>query len=183
MLRRCAMSLTRTSTALGAFYRRLAARMGKAKAITATARKLAVLIYRALSGRLAYKDPGAIGYYLINRAPEIKPCANAPSYSALNSSTSLPERSFSMRTLFLERCSRKSSRRSQRILNVAFSTVPAIALVPFLLMGQGLPTIKLRVTYRVADALRLSVGCLGLGLLIFHTRGFDFDLPNAFDVK
>ena len=72
MLRRCAMSLTRTSTALGAFYRRLAARMGKAKAITATARKLAVLIYRALSGRLAYKDPGAIGYYLINRAPEIK---------------------------------------------------------------------------------------------------------------
>lgn len=72
VLRRCAMSLTRTSTALGAFYRRLAARVGKAKAITATARKLAVLIYRALSGRLAYKDPGAIGYYLINRASEIK---------------------------------------------------------------------------------------------------------------
>jgi transposase len=36
-LRRCAMSLARTSTALGAFYRRLAARAGKAKAITATA--------------------------------------------------------------------------------------------------------------------------------------------------
>ena len=30
---------------LGAFYRRLAARVGKAKAITATARKLAVLVY------------------------------------------------------------------------------------------------------------------------------------------
>ena len=41
ILRRCAMSLGRTSTALGAFYRRLAARVGKAKAITATARKLA----------------------------------------------------------------------------------------------------------------------------------------------
>jgi transposase len=71
VLRRCAMSLTRTSTALGAFYRRLAARVGKAKAITATARKLAVLIYRALS-HLAYKDPGAFGYYLINRARELK---------------------------------------------------------------------------------------------------------------
>ena len=33
------MSLGRTSTALGAFYRRLAVRIGKAKAITATARK------------------------------------------------------------------------------------------------------------------------------------------------
>jgi transposase len=66
------MSLSRTSTALGAFYRRLAARVGKAKAITATARKLAVLVYLALSGRLAYKDPGAIRYHLINRALEIK---------------------------------------------------------------------------------------------------------------
>jgi transposase len=36
ILRRCAMSIGRTSTALGAFYRRLAARVGKAKAITAT---------------------------------------------------------------------------------------------------------------------------------------------------
>jgi transposase len=31
ILRRCAMSLTHTLTALGAFYRRLAARAGKAK--------------------------------------------------------------------------------------------------------------------------------------------------------
>jgi transposase len=72
VLRRCAMSLSRTSTALGAFYRRLAARVGKAKAITATARKLAVLVYRALSGHLVYHDPGAAGYHLINRAREIK---------------------------------------------------------------------------------------------------------------
>jgi transposase len=72
VLRRCAMSLSRTSTALGAFYRHLAARVGKAKAITATARKLAVLVYRALSGRLVYQDPGAIRYHLINRAREIK---------------------------------------------------------------------------------------------------------------
>ena len=48
-------------TALGAFYRRLAARVGKAKGITATARKLAILVYRALKGELAYHDPGAHG--------------------------------------------------------------------------------------------------------------------------
>jgi hypothetical protein len=57
------MSLTRTATALGAFYRRLAARVGKAKAITATARKLAVIVYRVLSGNLVYNDPGATAYH------------------------------------------------------------------------------------------------------------------------
>ena len=57
-----AMSLGRTQTALGAFYRRLAFRVGKAKAITATARKLAVLVYRTLKGDLAYCDSGADAY-------------------------------------------------------------------------------------------------------------------------
>jgi hypothetical protein len=47
------MSLGRTETALGAFYRRLAYRVGKAKAITATARKLVILVYRTLSARCA----------------------------------------------------------------------------------------------------------------------------------
>jgi transposase len=72
ILRRCAMSFGRTSTALGAFYRRLAARVGKAKAITATARKLAVLVYRVLSGDLVYNDPGAPAYHQRNRARELK---------------------------------------------------------------------------------------------------------------
>ena len=49
ILRLAAMSLGRTETALGAFYRRLAFRGGKAKAITATARKLAILVYRTLN--------------------------------------------------------------------------------------------------------------------------------------
>lgn len=62
MLRMAAMTLGRSSTALGAFYRRLAARVGKAKAITATARKLAILVYRTLKGELRYEDPGA-GHY------------------------------------------------------------------------------------------------------------------------
>jgi transposase len=72
ILRRCAMSVGKTSTALGAFYRRLAVRIGKAKAITATARKLALLVYRVLSGKLVYNDPGAAAYHQLNRARELK---------------------------------------------------------------------------------------------------------------
>ncbi|NCW26484.1 MAG: IS110 family transposase, partial [Betaproteobacteria bacterium] len=49
-------------TALGAFYRRLAARIGKAKAVTATARKIAVLFYNAMRFGMAYQDPGAEHY-------------------------------------------------------------------------------------------------------------------------
>ena len=52
----------RTNTALGAFYRRLAARIGNAKAVTATARKIAVLFYNAMRFGMDYKDPGADHY-------------------------------------------------------------------------------------------------------------------------
>ena len=62
ILRMAAMSLGRTPTALGAFYRRLAFRVGKAKAITATARKLATLVYRTLKGDFVYCDAGADAY-------------------------------------------------------------------------------------------------------------------------
>jgi hypothetical protein len=62
ILRLAAMNLGRTQTALGAFYRRLAYRVGKAKAITATARKLAILVYRTLKGDFVYEDPGAFVY-------------------------------------------------------------------------------------------------------------------------
>lgn len=62
ILRLAATTLGRTQTALGAFYRRLAYRVGKAKAVTATARKLAVLVYRTLKHGLAYTDPGAAAY-------------------------------------------------------------------------------------------------------------------------
>jgi len=61
-LRMCAMCVGKTSTALGAYYRRLAYRVGKAKAITATARKIAILVYRVLRGDLDYTDPGAHAY-------------------------------------------------------------------------------------------------------------------------
>lgn len=46
ILRMAAMALGRSQTALGAFYRRLAFRLGKATAITTMARKLAILVYR-----------------------------------------------------------------------------------------------------------------------------------------
>ncbi|HEY3497721.1 MAG TPA: IS110 family transposase [Polyangiaceae bacterium] len=62
LLRIAAVNVGRTSTALGAFYRRLAARTGKAKAVTATARKLAVLFYNAVRFGLRYTDPGAHYY-------------------------------------------------------------------------------------------------------------------------
>ena len=62
LLRIAAVNVGRTQTALGAFYRRLAARAGKAKAVTATARKLAVLFYNALRFGRDYLDPGA-DYY------------------------------------------------------------------------------------------------------------------------
>jgi transposase len=62
LLRLAAVTVGRTQTALGAFYRRLAARVGKAKAVTATARKIAVLFYNTLRHGMAYADPGA-SYY------------------------------------------------------------------------------------------------------------------------
>jgi transposase len=61
-LRLAAGTVGRTDTALGAFYRRLATRVGKAKAITATARKIAVLFYNTLRYGMTYADPGA-SYY------------------------------------------------------------------------------------------------------------------------
>lgn len=61
-LRLVATEVGRTETALGAFYRRLAARIGKAKALTATARKIAILFYRAMRFGMCYEDPGADQY-------------------------------------------------------------------------------------------------------------------------
>jgi transposase len=62
LLRLAAVTVGRTQTALGAFYRRLSARVGKAKAVTATARKIAALFYNTLRHGMAYADPGA-SYY------------------------------------------------------------------------------------------------------------------------
>src|SRR4051812_31987069 len=62
LLRLAAVTVGRTDTALGAFYRRLSSRIGKAKAVTATARKIAVLFYNAVRHGMEYADPGASSY-------------------------------------------------------------------------------------------------------------------------
>ena len=72
MLRMSAVSVGRTQTAIGAFYRRLSFRTEKAKAITATARKLAILVYRTLKGEIAYKDPGVSAYDIRYRASAVR---------------------------------------------------------------------------------------------------------------
>ncbi|NLY27118.1 MAG: IS110 family transposase, partial [Alcaligenaceae bacterium] len=61
-LRLAAVTVGRSNTALGAFYRRLASRIGNAKAVTATARKIAVLFYNAMRYGMDYRDPGADHY-------------------------------------------------------------------------------------------------------------------------
>ena len=62
LLRLAATTIGRSDTALGAFYRRLSSRIGKQKAVTATARKIAVLFYNTLRFGMTYRDPGAAAY-------------------------------------------------------------------------------------------------------------------------
>ena len=62
LLRLAATTVGRSDTALGAFYRRLSSRAGKSKAVTATARKIAVLFYNTLRHGMSYSDPGADQY-------------------------------------------------------------------------------------------------------------------------
>jgi transposase len=57
-----AQSLQSTKTALGAFYRRMRARLGAPKAITAAARKLALVVYRMLKHGEAFVERGQQAY-------------------------------------------------------------------------------------------------------------------------
>jgi transposase len=56
--RMAAQSVTRSDSALGAFYRRMRAKHGGPKAITATAHKIARIFYHMLKYQQEYKDPG-----------------------------------------------------------------------------------------------------------------------------
>lgn len=57
-LRIAASTLYRSPTALGAYLRRLKSRLGPAKAITATAHKIAKIIYTMLRNGVSYKEAG-----------------------------------------------------------------------------------------------------------------------------
>ena len=61
-LRLAARSVGRTETALGSFYRRIRGRIGAAGAITATAHKLARLVYQLLKHGQAYVTTSQAAY-------------------------------------------------------------------------------------------------------------------------
>ena len=61
-LRMAALSMRYSQTALGAYYRQMARRIGADVAVFATARKLATLIYRLLRWGQPYVDEGAQAY-------------------------------------------------------------------------------------------------------------------------
>ena len=61
-LKLTAQSLWRSESALGAFYRRLSARMDKPKANTATAHKLARMVYFMLTRGEEFVDQGQRRY-------------------------------------------------------------------------------------------------------------------------
>jgi transposase len=71
-LRLAAYALLRSQCALGAFARRMRARVGAPKAVTATARKLAIIIYNMLKYGKAYVDRGVEYYEQQYRATVIK---------------------------------------------------------------------------------------------------------------
>lgn len=60
--RQAAVSVSRSDSELGAYYRRMAARKGPASAATATAHKLARIYYSLVKGGRAYEERGAAAY-------------------------------------------------------------------------------------------------------------------------
>jgi transposase len=91
-LKLAAAALRTSQSALGAYYRRLCARMDKGKAVTAAAHKLARIIYALLTKGQAYVDQGQeyfeeryrqrVLYHLKRKAQqmgfELQPLATAP---------------------------------------------------------------------------------------------------------
>jgi transposase len=57
-LRMAAQSLTHSKSALGHYHRRMRAKLGKPEAVTASAHKLARIIYAMLKNQTEYVDPG-----------------------------------------------------------------------------------------------------------------------------
>ena len=78
-LRTAATTAHHSDSAIGAYYRRLAANKGSDVAVFATARKLACLIYRMLCRGQAYVDEGVAAYekrYQAARISRLKATAN-----------------------------------------------------------------------------------------------------------
>lgn len=60
--RMAANSVRETNSAIGAYYRRMRSKFGPAKAITATAHKLAIILYTMLKNKVSYNELGAEYY-------------------------------------------------------------------------------------------------------------------------
>ena len=71
-MRMTALSMRHSDTALGAYYRRMAQRLGADVAIFATARKLLATIYRYLRWGQAYVDIGTVAYEQQYRQQRLK---------------------------------------------------------------------------------------------------------------
>jgi len=74
MLRIAAMGIGRTDTCLGWFYRRKAMKLGPAAATTATARKLACVLYHLIKHREVYIEPDLADYqrrYYVHRTVKL----------------------------------------------------------------------------------------------------------------
>jgi transposase len=88
-LRMAALSLRNSTTALGAYYRRIARRIGGDVAVFATARKLGTLIYRLLRWGQKYIDEGAAAFekrYEANRIAALKTKAKEFGFELVQSS-------------------------------------------------------------------------------------------------
>jgi transposase len=89
-LRMAALTLRNSKTALGGAYRRLARRKGASVAVFATARKLAVLIYRMLRYGTAYVDEGLQVYEQRFQKAKLRMCkdiANQLGYKLIQQET------------------------------------------------------------------------------------------------
>jgi transposase len=78
-----AQSVSRSNTALGAFYRRLKARIGAPKALTATARKIALIFYQMVTKREPYRELSDTAYRQqqnARRVTQLKRWANELGY-------------------------------------------------------------------------------------------------------
>ena len=93
LLRLAAVTAGKTNTARGAFYRRLAARIGKPKAVTAAARKITELFQNAVRLGMQYVDPGEEQVQLVGGEAdqaEVELAADSTGSSSVRSSRSQP---------------------------------------------------------------------------------------------
>jgi transposase len=72
ILRMAAISIRNSRTALGAFFRRKRSQLGPARAIVATAHKLARLIYTLIKDRRQFTEPGESAYELQHRERAVR---------------------------------------------------------------------------------------------------------------